>query len=62
MRQQNIANIILYDVAKRYSPQETGVDSSLISEVVEGWNQNIYVVPAQSVRFLKNKPPKYVLM
>ena len=62
MRQQNIANIILYDVAKRYSPQELEINSNLISEVVEGWNRDINVIPSQSVRFQKNNKQKYVLM
>jgi len=62
MRQQNIANIILYDVTKRRSPQELEINSNLISEVVEGWNRDIYVFPSQSVRFQKNNRHKYVLM
>lgn len=62
MRRQDIANIILYDVAKRHLPQELEINSKLISEVVEGWNRDIYVIPSQSVRFQKNNRHKYVLM
>lgn len=51
MYNDNIANFILYDMAKSKPFHNYGVDSNIISEVVEGWNRQIYVFPKQSLIF-----------
>ncbi len=51
MHKQNIADFILYDMNKNHIPGGFGVNSGLISEVVEGWNRNIYITPAESIKF-----------
>lgn len=62
MKQQNIANVILYDISKRRTSAEAIINTGLISEVVEGWNQNIYIIPPQSLRLHKPPTAKYILM
>lgn len=62
MPKQNIANILLYDMAQKYAPSEFGTDSRVISEVVEGWNKNVYVYPKYSIKFQKRRQKKYDLM
>ena len=41
MHKQNIADFILYDMNKNHIPGGFGVNSGLISEVVEGWNRKL---------------------
>lgn len=62
MQEQDIANILLYDMAQRRVPLELGVDRRLISEMVEGWNQNKYVFPQYNLRLQKRHNKKYDLM
>ena len=51
MHKQNIADFILYDINRNHVKNGFGVDSQIISEVVEGWNRNIYVTPAERIKF-----------
>ena len=51
MHKQNIADYILYDMNKNHIKNDFGVNSSLISEIVEGWNRNIYITPNSRVKF-----------
>ncbi|MBQ8482116.1 MAG: hypothetical protein IJ532_06235 [Alphaproteobacteria bacterium] len=51
MHKQNIADFILYDMNKNHVRSGFGVDSRIISEVVEGWNRNIYITPNERIKF-----------
>ncbi len=62
MLKQDIANILLYDIAQKYTPSEFGVDNRIISEMVEGWNKNMYVFPKHNFKFAKRSPQKYDFM
>ena len=62
MKQENIANIILSGMSKQVAAGEITFNKTLINEVVEGWNRNIYVIPPQSLRLHKPQPPKYTVM
>jgi hypothetical protein len=63
MQNTQIANYILFDLEqKRKLSLNFDVSSQVISEVVEGWNQNIYVVPKQAVKIFHKDTKKYVLM
>ena len=62
MPKQNIANILLYGMAQKQAPAEFGIDDRIISEVVEGWNQNMYIFPKPSLKLLPRQPKKYDLM
>ncbi|MBR1600561.1 MAG: hypothetical protein IJ677_03180 [Alphaproteobacteria bacterium] len=54
MHKQNIADFILYDIYKNHVQNGFGVSSGIISDVVEGWNHNVYVTPNESVKFHHN--------
>ena len=62
MYKQNIANFILYNLAHTDIYQGVNVNKGLISEVVEGWNQQIYITPNQPIKINKNKIQKKLLM
>ena len=62
MQQKNIADYILYDIAKKRMQSGLGITSEIISEVVEGWNSNIYVVPTKNTQFENLPHPKINLM
>lgn len=63
MQDSKIANYILYDLAKKINvPRGFGVNGNLISDVVEGWDQRIYIVPNQSLKLHHHEPKKYQLM
>jgi len=57
MQNNDIINVILSDLAHEKVKTGYGVNSGIISDVVEGWNQNIYVVPNKIVlnKHLSNK-------
>ena len=55
MHKQNIADFILYDMSRNHVKNGFGVNVGIISEVVEGWNRNIYVTPSESVKFYHNQ-------
>lgn len=59
----NVANFIIHDLSTKYRADESlGVNSTVISDVVEGWNRKIYVVPYQAVKLNRQEPEKYILM
>lgn len=62
MIKQNIAQYIINDLSRNRVPEGFGVNSSVISEVVEGWNQNIYVEPNHTLKINRTQPQKYILM
>lgn len=62
MSKQNIANILLYGMAQKQAPSEFGIDDRIISEVVEGWNQNMYIFPQSGLKFWSRQSKKYDLM
>lgn len=51
MHKQSIADFILYDISKAKVNGGFEVNSSIISDVVEGWNRNIYVTPNEGIKF-----------
>ena len=62
MQEQNIANILLYDMMPKQKPAGLDIDNLIISEIVEGWNKNIYVIPKRSLKFQKCQHKKYDFM
>lgn len=62
MYNQNIADYILYSLASERADGNMGVNSSLISDVVEGWNRQIYVVPNKGVKSYMRNNHQYPLM
>lgn len=62
MIKQNIAHYIINDLSRSRMPEEISVNSSVISEIVEGWNRNIYVEPNHRVKINRQRPEKYILM
>ncbi len=51
MHKQNIADFILYEMNKKYIQNNFNVSANLISEIVDGWNREIYVMPHTQARF-----------
>lgn len=63
MQDNNIANYIVYDLSKKiYMPSEMPVNRRIISRVVDGWNEKIYVIPDEAMRLQRRKNKKYTLM
>ncbi|MEE6206908.1 MAG: hypothetical protein VZR95_02520 [Alphaproteobacteria bacterium] len=62
MLKQNIANFILYNLAHAGIKPEADVNSNLISDVVEGWNRQIYIIPDQPIKIHKSTNKKITLM
>lgn len=56
---KDIANFILYDLSKkaRLSTNITA-HSGVISDLVEGWNRHVYVVPNNALRFYRRENKK----
>ncbi|MBO6289340.1 MAG: hypothetical protein IJ738_01530 [Alphaproteobacteria bacterium] len=63
MQNTQIANYILFDLEqKRKIPLGFDVSSQIISELVDGWNKNVYVVPNQATKLCRREIKKYTLM
>ena len=63
MIKHNVANYIIQDLScKNRVPNGYGFNSGVISDVVEGWNQKIYIVPNQALKINHNEPEKYIFM
>ncbi len=62
MQEQTIANIILSDILNKNVSAKSNTDNKVISEVVESWNKNIYIIPKQSLKFQKRRAKKYDFM
>ena len=62
MLKQNIANFILYNLEHTDLQQSMKVDTGLISDVVEGWNKQIYITPKQPIILNKSTNKKITLM
>ncbi len=54
MQNKDVINVLLSNLANEKVKTGFGVNSGIISDVVEGWNQNIYVVPN---KIILNKDP-----
>lgn len=62
MPQQNIMNVLLYDMSQRRAPQEIVTTDNIISEIIDGWAQNKYVFPQHQIKFKQYHPKTYRLM
>lgn len=63
MQNTKIANYLIYDLSKKiHMPAELNVNSRVISRMVDDWNRNIYIVPAEAVKLRQSKQKKYLLM
>ena len=62
MPQQDIMNLLIYDLSHHRAPQEISSNKKIISEIVEGWNQNKYVFPQHKINFTHQKNKDYRLM
>lgn len=60
MRQKSIADFILYDLKnKKYGNHRR---SDIINELVESWDNKIYLFPQENIKFGSEKHKKYTLM
>lgn len=56
---KDIANFILYDLSqKAHLPSDVAAHKMMISDLVEGWNNRVYVTPHNAVRFYRTAPKK----
>ena len=62
MLKQSIANFILYHLEHTDIQQNIKVDTGLISDVVEGWNRQVYITPNQPITLNKSTNKKITLM
>lgn len=62
MQQQDIMNVLLYDMSQRRAPQEIITTNNIINEVVDGWQQNKYVFPQHNIKFQHQQRKTYRLM
>ena len=62
MQNKDIINVLLSDLAHEKVKTGYGVNSGIISDVVEGWNQNIYVVPNKIVLNKHSSNKKFEIM
>lgn len=62
MQQQNIMNLILYDMSQRRAPQEIVPTDNIIGEIIDGWAQNKYVFPQHQIKFKQRRQKTYRLM
>jgi len=62
MIKQNIAHYIINDLSRNRVQEGFGINTGVISEIVEGWNRNIYVEPSHSLKVNRQRPEKYILM
>jgi hypothetical protein len=59
----NVANFIIHDLSSHNKLHENlPIDSEVISEIVEGWNQNVYVVSDTATELNRLEIKKYILM
>lgn len=61
MQQQNIMNLILYDMSQRRAPEIITTDN-IINEIIDGWAQNKYVFPQHPIEFKHHRQKTYRLM
>lgn len=63
MVKDDVANFIIHDLALKTKVQDGyGVNSGIISDVVEGWNRKVYIVPNKALRLNHIEHKKYILM
>lgn len=62
MVEQNIMNVLLYDISQSRTADEIYLNNQIISELVDGWNQQKYVFPRKKIKFDSVKNNKYRLM
>ena len=54
-------NVLLYNISNHYTPEEI-TTGRLISEVIDGWQQNKYVFPQQPIKLKHQQHKTYRLM
>ena len=63
MIKEGLTNFIIHDMSFTSRAEDAfGVNSHVISDVVEGWNRNVFVIPDKAIKINTNKQKKYVLM
>ncbi|MBR1825438.1 MAG: hypothetical protein IJ770_02520 [Alphaproteobacteria bacterium] len=62
MSQQNIMNVLLYDISQSRTTDKIYLDTHIISALVDGWNQQKYVFPHDKIKFKRDVNTKYRLM
>ena len=62
MNEQNIMNVLLYDMSKHRTADEIFINTHAIGELVDGWKQNKYVFPQDKIKFEHTKHKPYRLM
>ncbi len=63
MIKHTIANFVVNDLAEKYRLQK-GYEAnySVISEIVEGWDRQVYVVPNTGLKLQHKEQQKHILM
>ena len=63
MKTHTFANIIIHDLSSKSRLHDNfEISRGIISELVEGWNKNIYVIPNQALHLYSEKTKKYLYM
>ncbi|MBP5215208.1 MAG: hypothetical protein J6039_01465 [Alphaproteobacteria bacterium] len=62
MQQRNVADFIFYDLYRKRSTGNFVSDSIGISELIEGWNRDIYVLPKGNIKMQDKKGKRYIFM
>lgn len=59
MHKQSIADYILYNMNESRINNGFGINTSIISDVVEGWNRKIYITPNDGAKLRFPEKPDF---
>ncbi len=63
MKTHTFANVIIQDLSSQSHLHDNfEISRGIISELVEGWNKNLYVIPNQALNLYSEKTKKYLYM
>lgn len=63
MKNHTFANVIIQDLSSASPLHENfEVSQGIISEVVDGWNKDIYVIPRKALQINHRELEKYSIM
>lgn len=63
MQENKIVNYIVLDLEQQHKvPYSHTLNQRIISDIVDGWDKKIYVIPHDVLNFRRKKHKKYTLM
>lgn len=63
MQENRIANYIVLDLERQHKvPYSHTHNSRIISDIVDGWDKKIYIIPQDVLNFQHKKQKKYTIM